>query len=85
MFCIFEGKFKVQDMLSILRHENSGICMTGGFLTTGSQVSVLTPDGCNSPSCHWFTATPNPKVSIFKPFVFSQDATIGNKLHVLFL
>lgn len=40
------------------------------------QVSVLTPGG---PAVHWFTGTPNPRQSLFKPFVFCDAATIGDK------
>ena len=63
--------------MSVLRHEESGICMTGGFVSTGSQVSILSPPGCEIPSCHWFTATPNPLQSTYKPFVFCNEAAIG--------
>ncbi|XP_025095928.1 secernin-2-like isoform X3 [Pomacea canaliculata] len=72
------GKFGVRDMFKILRDEESGICMTdGGFVSTGSQVSVLSPQGSPSPCCHWFTATPNPLTSIYKPFIFTSKAAIG--------
>ena len=69
-------------MFTILRDEESGICMTdGSFLSTGSQVSVLTPpssSACPTPSCHWFTATPNPLTSIYKPFIFAPGGSIGS-------
>ncbi|KAK7109985.1 hypothetical protein V1264_013929 [Littorina saxatilis] len=75
------GKFGVRDMLKILRDEESGICMTdGSFVSTGSQVSVLVPpssSACPTPSCHWFTGTPNPLTSIYKPFIFAPGAAIG--------
>ena len=48
---LFPGSFTVKDMMSVLRHEESGICMTGGFVSTGSQVSILSPPGCEIPSC----------------------------------
>lgn len=68
-------------MFKILRDEESGICMTDGmFVSTGSQVSVLTPQIASSssvPCCHWFTATPNPLTSIYKPFIFTPGASIG--------
>ena len=51
------------------------ICMTGGFQTTGSQISVLSPDFCSSGSSndmHFFTSY-NPNISIYKPFVFIKD------------
>ncbi|KAL8560920.1 hypothetical protein ACOMHN_035860 [Nucella lapillus] len=75
------GQFGPQEMFKILRDEESGICMTdGSFLTTSSQVSVLIPptsSPCPAPSCHWFTATPNPLTSIFKPFVFVPGVSVG--------
>ena len=30
------------------------------------------------PSVHWFTATPDPSVSVYKPFIFSPNAVISN-------
>ncbi|CAI9728146.1 secernin-3-like isoform X2 [Octopus vulgaris] len=47
------------------------------FVTASSQISLLCPqEGASSfsGSCHWFTATPNPKTSIFKPFIFSSES-----------
>jgi len=80
--CITTGQFSACDMFTILRDEESGICMTdGSFLSTGSQVSVLTPpssSACPTPSCHWFTATPNPLTSIYKPFIFAPGGSIGS-------
>ena len=80
LFFFFEG-FSAKHMLQVLRHEESGICMTGSFLTTGSQVSVLTASAGAQPSpcCHWFTATPNPNQSIFKPFFFGTNINIGDQ------
>lgn len=74
-----EGKFGVADMMKILRDEGSGLNMGDG--TTGSQVSMLTTPvaGVTSmPCCHWFTATPNPAISMFKPFIFGPNASIGD-------
>lgn len=68
-----KGQFKETDMFNILRDKRSGICMpSGSFVSTGSQVSVLTKPGSGMPSCHWFTATPDPSRSIFKPFIFAD-------------
>ena len=64
--------------MKILRDEDSGICMRGSFLTTGSQVSVLQPPGGTAPCCHWFTATPDPCRSLFKPFLFCADVSLGD-------
>ncbi|XP_076095178.1 secernin-2-like isoform X2 [Mytilus galloprovincialis] len=71
-----EGKFGMTDMANILRDESSGICMTGGYTSTGSQISVI-PTGA-SQAVHWFTATPNPKLSIYKPFIFCTGVDIGD-------
>ncbi|XP_037546036.1 secernin-2-like [Nematolebias whitei] len=61
-------------MMSILRDKPSGICMdSGGFRTTGSMVSVL-PRDSSLPCVHFFTATPDPSRSIFKPFIFSDTS-----------
>ncbi|XP_076461075.1 secernin-2-like [Babylonia areolata] len=76
------GGFGARDMFKILRDEESGICMKdGSFVSTGSQVSVLSPASsaaCPTPCCHWFTATPNPITSIYKPFIFAPGASIGS-------
>lgn len=65
------GNFKETDMFKILRDKRSGICMpSGAFVSTGSQVSVLYPPQSGKPCCHWFTGTPDPSMSVFKPFIF---------------
>lgn len=46
-------------MMEILRDKESGINMEGGFMTTGSMVSVL-PQEPNLPCIHFFTGTPDP-------------------------
>ncbi|KAF2351165.1 Peptidase C69 dipeptidase A, partial [Trinorchestia longiramus] len=74
-----DGTFSLHSMLTVLRDDASGICMANGdFISTGSQVSVLTPPGgSGGPSCHWFTGTPDPQRSVFKPFVFTPNARIS--------
>ena len=62
-------------MFKILRHEESGICMTGSFQSAASQVSVLQAPG--GTACHWLTATPDPTRSLFKPFIFCPNNTVG--------
>ena len=67
------GQFKETDMFNVLRDKRSGICMSSGsFVSTGSQVSVLRKPGSGMPSCHWFTGTPDPLRSVFKPFIFTD-------------
>lgn len=65
-------------MMEVLRNEEGGICRVGkhGSATMGSMVSVIYPASSNRPSCHWFTATPNPKCSFFKPFVFTSSVVM---------
>ncbi|KAJ8737537.1 hypothetical protein PYW08_000132 [Mythimna loreyi] len=64
--------FHVQDMMKILRHRESRICRgcDDTFPTQGSQVSCLSATNVN---VHWFTATPDPGMSFYKPFVFTQN------------
>ncbi|XP_034237896.1 secernin-2 isoform X2 [Thrips palmi] len=74
------NSFTGRDMMSILRNEDSGICMgyDCGFVSTGSQVSVLSPVDSAKPSCHWFTGTPDPSISVYKPFVFTPNVQISH-------
>ena len=58
-------------MFTVLRDEDICFDGMGGYASTGSQVSYIHPANVD---CHWFTATPNPIVSIFKPFVFCDNA-----------
>ena len=62
--------------MKILRDDDSGINMGTG--TTGSQVSVLSPLTSSVPCCHWLTATPDPGLCMFKPFIFGENPKIGN-------
>lgn len=59
--------------------------------TTGSHVTILSSAGL--PDRHWFTGTPCPSLSVFKPFMFSDNVDIGDytrslskddKRHVLY-
>lgn len=63
-----EVKFSVIDMFKTLRTVESD------KPAQSSNVSQLSPSGV---SCHWFTATPNPNESVFKPFVFTPNARIS--------
>ncbi|XP_061685745.1 secernin-2 isoform X2 [Syngnathoides biaculeatus] len=70
-----DGSVTAEVIMSILRDKSSGICMdSGGFCTTGSMVSIL-PRDTNLPCIHFFTATPDPSRSIFKPYIFSENYT----------
>ncbi|XP_072775162.1 secernin-2 [Taeniopygia guttata] len=64
------GHITAETLMSILRDKGSGICVDEeGFHTAGSMVSVLPRDPA-LPCVHFFTATPDPSRSVFKPFVF---------------
>ncbi|NXE03237.1 SCRN2 protein, partial [Chaetorhynchus papuensis] len=64
------GHITAETLMSILRDKPSGICVDAeGFRTAGSMVSVLPRDPA-LPCVHFFTATPDPSRSVFKPFVF---------------
>ncbi|XP_015279227.1 PREDICTED: secernin-3 [Gekko japonicus] len=69
-----EGRITAETMMSILRDKESGINMEGGFMTTGSMVSIL-PQDPSLPCIHFFTGTPDPDRSVFKPFVFVPNIT----------
>lgn len=74
-------KFNAQSMFRILRDEDSGICMRdGAFISTSSMVSVLNPSSSKRPNVHWLTGTPDPVLSVFKPFIFTANASVGNLL-----
>jgi len=82
-----DNKFSVKSMMKVLRDENSGINRpSGNFPTAGSQVSILGSQSENLSACHWFTGTPSPSKSIFKPFSFSMapvtltDATSSSSM-----
>uniref|UniRef100_A0A8C5QP52 Secernin 3 n=1 Tax=Leptobrachium leishanense TaxID=445787 RepID=A0A8C5QP52_9ANUR len=64
-----KGNMTAETMMGILSDKKSGINMEGGFLTTGSMVSIL-PQDPSQPCCHFFTGTPDPARSVFKPFIF---------------
>ncbi|XP_062893214.1 secernin-2-like isoform X1 [Mobula hypostoma] len=70
-----EGSIKAETIMDILRNKESGICMDSeAFCTTGSMVSILPQDDA-LPCVHFFTATPDPSRSVFKPFIFIDDVT----------
>uniref|UniRef100_A0A1A8P9W2 Secernin 3 n=3 Tax=Nothobranchius TaxID=28779 RepID=A0A1A8P9W2_9TELE len=66
-----DGHITAEAMMDILRDKESGINMEGMFMTTGSMVSVI-PTDPTLPGIHYFTATPDPERSVFKPFIFVQ-------------
>ncbi|XP_068516781.1 secernin-2 [Anas acuta] len=64
------GRITAETFMAILRDKASGICVDSeGFRTAGSMVSVLPRDPA-VPCVHFFTATPDPSRSVFKPFIF---------------
>ncbi|XP_019409221.1 PREDICTED: secernin-3 [Crocodylus porosus] len=69
-----KGNITAETMMEILRDKESGINMEGGFMTTGSMVSIL-PQDSSLPCIHFFTGTPEPDRSVFKPFIFVPNIT----------
>ncbi|XP_062984733.1 secernin-1 [Elgaria multicarinata webbii] len=75
-----EGNITVQSVIDILRDKAGGICVDSeSFLTTASMVSVLSQN-LSSPCIHYFTGTPDPSRSIFKPFIFADDVKLVPKV-----
>lgn len=72
-----EDSFTLTHMFEVLRDSESGICRAVDHErpTQGSMVSVLSNN--SRPSCHWFTGTPDPQTSVFKPFIFTQNVKIS--------
>ncbi len=66
------GEISPRIMMEILRDHSAGICMHGGFRTTASQVSHLSKEAT---SVHWFTGSPHPCISLFKPFIVPSHDT----------
>jgi len=64
-----ENKEKITPklMMEFLREHDAGICMHGGFESTGSQVSHLRK---GKKSIHWFTGSTLPCLSLYKPYTF---------------
>ncbi len=58
-----EGGITPEIMMDVLRHHESGICMHGGFETTASMVSRLSPGG---EATHWLTGEANPCSASFR-------------------
>ncbi|XP_010792820.1 secernin-3 isoform X2 [Notothenia coriiceps] len=71
------GHITAETMMDILRDKDSGINMEGMFMTTGSMVSVI-PTDPTLPGVHYFTATPDPERSVFKPFIFVKNINAIN-------
>ncbi|XP_053215554.1 secernin-1 [Podarcis raffonei] len=75
-----EGAITVEMMIDILRDKSGGICVDSeSFLTTSSMVSVL-PQNLSSSCIHYFTGTPDPSRSIFKPFIFVDNVKLVSKV-----
>lgn len=70
------NNFRETDMFKVLRDKDSEICRPcdAAYPTQGSQVSMVS---AIRPSVHWFTATPDPSRSVFKPFVFTKGAVVS--------
>jgi len=68
-----KGNITPNMMMEFLRDHQAGICMHGGFESTGSQVSHLRKD---NESIHWFTGSTLPCMSLYKPYIFPIENQI---------
>jgi secernin len=76
-----QRQFSVFDMINILRDDRAGICVDDhvrGVCTTSSQVSILKSNESHVDGCHFFTGTPHPRRSLFKPFIFSNQMDLSH-------
>ncbi|XP_078084496.1 secernin-1-like [Mustelus asterias] len=64
------GNITIQTMMDALRDQDN--MDLDSYIITGSMVSIL-PQNSSSPCIHFFTATPDPARSIFKPFIFVDN------------
>ena len=64
------GNITPQMMMGFLREHHAGICIHGGFESTGSQISHLHNENY---SVHWLTGSTLPCMSIYKPYVFPLE------------
>ena len=67
---ISKGSITPKTIMEILRDHDTGICMHGGFRSTASMVSRI--DSTKELTVHWFTGTPYPCKSFFKPLFMSE-------------
>lgn len=68
-----ESGFSAQKMFEVLRASADN-----GEAIASSFVSVLK----DSNAVHWFTGTPDPRESVFKPFIFTSDARVSHLTQV---
>ncbi len=73
-----KGTMTPQIMMDILRDHDAGVCMHGGFRSTASMVSRI--EIKNEFTIHWFTGTPNPCQSFFKPLFFAETHELPSQL-----
>jgi len=72
-----KGSVSPQYVMEILRDHDAGVCMHGGFRSTASIVSRI--DTQKEFTVHWFTATPHPCQSFFKPLLMSDTLKIPSQ------
>ncbi len=75
---VSEGSVTPQSMMEILRDHDAGVCMHGSFRSTASMVSRI--DNNADLTVHWFTATPNPCQSFYKPLFMTATSELPPQL-----
>ena len=59
---------------TLTRMYSQGICMVGGFESTGSQISTLP---MAATAVHSFTTSTRPDIGCYKPFSFTSSGGVG--------
>ncbi|MHA1341895.1 MAG: C69 family dipeptidase [Promethearchaeota archaeon] len=69
----YKGKITPKVMAKILRDHEGGICMHGGFISAGSQISYIPKNQQNTNILNWFTLNAPPCKAIYIPFNFTDQ------------
>ncbi|XP_026470522.1 secernin-2-like [Ctenocephalides felis] len=73
---VVSSTFSISELFSVLRDKENNAFHDQENVqpTQNSHVSSLSQNRLN---CHWFTATPDPSISVFKPFIFTPNAVVS--------
>ncbi|MFX1293399.1 MAG: C69 family dipeptidase [Promethearchaeota archaeon] len=77
-----KGAITPEAMMGFLRDHDAGVCMHGSFRSTASIVSRI--DSNMDLTVHWFTGTPNPCQSFFKPLFMTAKIEIPSQFKATF-
>ena len=69
----------IKGMATLLR--DTSLHVASEWSCVGSMISVL-PSLIDKPCSYWFTGTPDPKYSMFKPIIFAESLSLGSSTTV---